>query len=201
MATENSGANENKKAGEAAKKLRPADGKAPLKKKKIIIVTGNSGRQGTGQRGAYSTGATGAYSSSGQRKPRPAGQSGQGGQGSQGGRGTARRDVPAGRGKTEQKPVPHKIIRPSVKPTQMEIDYHKPVQPVRQTRKAEEPAVLREESAALEVKAAEVTAQPVQPAEMPAQASAEAAVPETVPTAEPVRTEAPMNTESGGGAC
>ena len=196
MATENSGANENKKAGEAAKKLRPADGKAPLKKKKIIIVTGNSGRQGTGQRGAYSTGATGAYSSSGQRKPRPAGQSGQGGQGSQGGRGTARRDVPAGRGKTEQKPVPHKIIRPSVKPTQMEIDYHKPVQPVRQTRKAEEPAVLREESAALEVKAAEVTAQPVQPAEMPAQASAEAAVPETVPTAEPVRTEAPMNTES-----
>ena len=196
MATENSGANENKKAGEAAKKLRPADGKAPLKKKKIIIVTGNSGRQGTGQRGAYSTGATGAYSSSGQRKPRPAGQSGQGGQGSQGGRGTARRDVPAGRGKTEQKPVPHKIIRPSVKPTQMEIDYHKPVQPVRQTRKAEEPAVLREESAALEVKAAEVTAQPVQPAEMPAQASAEAAVPETVPTAEPVRTEAPVNTES-----
>ena len=169
MATENSGANENKKAGEAARKPRPADGKAPLKKKKIIIVTGNSSRQGTGQRGAYSTGGTGAYSSSGQRKPRPAGQSSQS---SQGGRGTARRDVPAGRGKTEPKPVPHKIIRPSVKPTQMEIDYHKPVQPVRQTRKAEEPAVLREESAALEAKAAEVTSQPVQPAEIPVQASA-----------------------------
>ena len=159
MATENSGANENKKAGEAAKKPRPADGKTPLKKKKIIIVTGNSSRQGTGQRGAYSTGGTGAYSSAGQRKPRPAGQSGQGGQGSQGGRSTSRRDVPAGRGKQEPKPVPHKIIRPSVKPTQMEIDYHKPVQPVRQPRKAEEPAVLREESAALDVKAAEAAVQ------------------------------------------
>ncbi len=40
MATENTGANENKKAGEAARKPRPADGKTPVKKKKIIIVTG-----------------------------------------------------------------------------------------------------------------------------------------------------------------
>ena len=59
MATENLGANENKKAGEAAKRPRPADGKAPVKKKKIIIVTGNSGssRQSSGQRGAYSSGS------------------------------------------------------------------------------------------------------------------------------------------------
>ena len=41
MATENTGANENKKAGEAARKPRPVDGKTPVKKKKIIIVTGN----------------------------------------------------------------------------------------------------------------------------------------------------------------
>ena len=40
MATENLGANENKKAGEGAKRPRPADGKTPVKKKKIIIVTG-----------------------------------------------------------------------------------------------------------------------------------------------------------------
>ena len=55
MATENTGANENKKAGEAARKPRPADGKTPVKKKKIIIVTGNSskGRQSSGQRSAY----------------------------------------------------------------------------------------------------------------------------------------------------
>ena len=53
MATENLGANENKKAGEV-KKVRPVDGKAPAKKKKIIIVTGNSSksRQSSGQRSA-----------------------------------------------------------------------------------------------------------------------------------------------------
>ena len=187
MATENTGANENKKAGEAAKKPRPADGKTPVKKKKIIIVTGNSNRQGSGQRGAYSTGGTGAYSSSGPRKPRPAGQ-GQGGQSSQSGRGTPRRETPAGRAKPEPRPVPHKIIRPSVKPTQMEVDFHKPVQPVRQPRKAEEPAVLREESAAVEAKAAEVTAQPVQAAEIPAMTPV--AVSEPAPIAEAEKTEA-----------
>ena len=59
MATENLGANENKKAGEAARKPRPADGKTPVKKKKIIIVTGNSSksRQSSGQRSAYSSGS------------------------------------------------------------------------------------------------------------------------------------------------
>ena len=86
MATENTGANENKKAGEAARKPRPADGKTPVKKKKIIIVTGNSSksRQSSGQRsayssGSYSSGAAGSFTSgtSGSgRKPRPAGQGG-----------------------------------------------------------------------------------------------------------------------------
>ena len=136
MATENLGANENKKAGEV-KKVRPVDGKAPAKKKKIIIVTGNSSksRQCSGQRGAYSSGSyssggTGAYSSGGARKQRPAGQTGQ------------RRDQSAAapRPRTEAKPVPHKIIRPSVKPTQMEVDFHKPEQVVRQPRKPEETA-------------------------------------------------------------
>ena len=136
MATENLGANENKKAGEV-KKVRPVDGKAPAKKKKIIIVTGNSSksRQSSGQRGAYSSGSyssggTGAYSSGGARKQRPAGQTGQ------------RRDQSAAapRPRTEAKPVPHKIIRPSVKPTQMEVDFHKPEQVVRQPRKPEETA-------------------------------------------------------------
>ncbi len=136
MATENLGANENKKAGEV-KKVRPVDGKAPAKKKKIIIVTGNSSksRQSSGQRGAYSSGSyssggTGAYSSGGARKQRPAGQTGQ------------RRDQSAAapRPRTEAKPVPHKIIRPSVKPTQMEVDFHKPEQAVRQPRKPEETA-------------------------------------------------------------
>ena len=192
MATENTGANENKKAGEAAKKPRPADGKTPVKKKKIIIVTGNSNRQGSGQRGAYSTGGTGAYSSSGPRKPRPAGQ----GQSGQSGRGTPRREAPAGRAKPEPKPVPHKIIRPSVKPTQMEVDFHKPVQPVRQPRKTEEPAVLREESAAVEAKAAEVTAQPVQAAEIPAMTPA--AVSEPAPIAEAEKTEAAAPVQTSG---
>ena len=141
MATENSGANENRKAGEAAKKPRTAaDGKAPVKKKKIIIVTGNSSksRQSSGQRGAYSSGSysnsgSGSFSSGSGRKTRPAGQ------------GSARRDQSAGRSKTEAKPVPHKIIRPSVKPTQMEVDFHKPEPAARQPRRQEETAPVKEE--------------------------------------------------------
>ena len=166
MATENTGANENKKAGEAARKPRPADGKTPVKKKKIIIVTGNSSksRQSSGQRsayssGSYSSGGTGSYTSGSGRKPRPAGQTG------------VRRDQTAGRPRTEAKPVPHKIIRPSVKPTQMEVDYHKPEQVTRQPRRTEEPA-----SAVSEVKAA---LEPVQ----------------AVPEAEPVKTAAVIEPE------
>ena len=160
MATENLGANENKKAGEGAKRPRPADGKTPVKKKKIIIVTGNSnkGRQSSGQRSAYSSGsyssgsAAGSYSSGGARKQRPAGQTG-----------GARRDAGTARPRTEAKPVPHKIIRPSVKPTQMEVDFHKPEPVVRRPKKVEETPV-----AAVEVNAAAqepVVQEIVQPAE------------------------------------
>ena len=160
MATENTGANENKKAGEAARKPRPADGKTPVKKKKIIIVTGNSSksRQSSGQRsayssGSYSSGGTGSYTSGSGRKPRPAGQTG------------ARRDQTAGRPRTEAKPVPHKIIRPSVKPTQMEVDYHKPEQVTRQPRRTEEPApAVSEVKAALEPVQAVPEAEPVKTA-------------------------------------
>ena len=160
MATENTGANENKKAGEAARKPRPADGKTPVKKKKIIIVTGNGskGRQSSGQRsayssGSYSSGGTGSYTSGSGRKPRPAGQTG------------ARRDQTAGRPRTEAKPVPHKIIRPSVKPTQMEVDYHKPEQVTRQPRRTEETApAVSEVKAALEPVRAVQEAEPVKTA-------------------------------------
>ena len=160
MATENTGANENKKAGEAARKPRPADGKTPVKKKKIIIVTGNSSksRQSSGQRsayssGSYSSGGTGSYTSGSGRKPRPAGQTG------------ARRDQTAGRPRTEAKPVPHKIIRPSVKPTQMEVDYHKPEQVTRQPRRTEETApAVSEVKAALEPVQAVPEAEPVKTA-------------------------------------
>ena len=160
MATENTGANENKKAGEAARKPRPADGKTPVKKKKIIIVTGNSSksRQSSGQRsayssGSYSSGGTGSYTSGSGRKPRPAGQTG------------ARRDQTAGRPRTEAKPVPHKIIRPSVKPTQMEVDYHKPEQVTRQPRRTEETApAVSEVKAALEPVQAVQEAEPVKTA-------------------------------------
>ena len=168
MATENLGANENKKAGEGAKRPRPADGKTPVKKKKIIIVTGNSnkGRQGSGQRSAYSSGsyssgsAAGSYSSGGARKQRPAGQAG-----------GARRDTGAARPRTEAKPVPHKIIRPSVKPTQMEVDFHKPEPVVRRPKKVEETPV-----AAVEVKTAAqepVVQEIVQPAEPVVEKAAE----------------------------
>ena len=166
MATENTGANENKKAGEAAKKPRPAaDGKAPVKKKKIIIVTGNSSksRQSSGQRGAYSSGSysstgTGSFSAGSGRKQRPAGQSG------------TRREQPAGRQKTEAKPVPHKIIRPTVKPTQMEVDFHKPEPVARQPRRQEETAPVAEEIKVQTPTAAETAAEPVKAVETPAAA-------------------------------
>ena len=180
MATENTGANENKKAGEAARKPRPADGKTPVKKKKIIIVTGNSSksRQSSGQRSAYSSGSysgagTGAFSSGSGRKPRPAGQGG------------ARRDQSAGRQKTEAKPAPHKIIRPSVKPTQMEVDYHKPEQTVRQPRRTEEAVPAAEE---IKVQTAPVeAAEPVKTAEKPEVRTAEPEVAKE--PAESVKTE------------
>ena len=179
MATENLGANENKKAGEGVKRPRPADGKTPVKKKRIIIVTGDGaqkGRQSSGQRGAYSSssrsyssGGTGAYSAGGPKKTKPAGQGG--------GQSSARRDGFGGRTRTETKAVPHKIIRPSVKPTQMEVDYHKPVQTPRQPRRTEEAAVRTEElknqdilqPAVQEQMAAEVTSEPAAAA-MPEQA-------------------------------
>ena len=170
MATENTGANENKKAGEAARKPRPADGKTPVKKKKIIIVTGNSSksRQSSGQRsayssGSYSSGGTGSFTSGSGRKPRPAGQTG------------ARRDQAAGRQKPEAKPVPHKIIRPSVKPTQMEVDFHKPEQVTRQPRKTQEAAPAAEEI--------KVTTAPVMPDAEPA-----------IPAAAPEEVKKPVET-------
>ena len=170
MATENTGANENKKAGEAARKPRPADGKTPVKKKKIIIVTGNGskGRQSSGQRsayssGSYSSGGTGSFTSGSGRKPRPAGQTG------------ARRDQAAGRQKPEAKPVPHKIIRPSVKPTQMEVDFHKPEQVTRQPRKTQEAAPAAEEI--------KVTTAPVMPDAEPA-----------IPAAAPEEVKKPVET-------
>ena len=184
MATENLGANENKKTGDAAKRPRPADGKTPVKKKKIIIVTGNSSknRQSSGQRGAYSSGSyssggTGSYSAGGNRKPRTSGQSGQGGQ---------RRDGAPGRARTEAKPVPHKIIRPTVKPTQMEVDFHKPAPAVRQPKKTEEPQAVVQtaaEEVVTNVPAPEIigAAEPVAETAKVVEPAAQAQVPNEVP--------------------
>ena len=156
MATENTGANENKKAGEGVKRPRPADGKTPAKKKRIIIVTGDGGakgRQSSGQRsaysssGAYSGGSSGSYSGGAGRNPKKTG-SGQSGQSAPR---REREGFAGGRARTESKPAPHKIIRPSVKPMTMEVDYHKPVAPQRQPRKTEEAVreqeVVRQEAA------------------------------------------------------
>ena len=123
MATENAGEKENKKAGEAAKKRSTAaDSKTPIKKKKIIIVTG-SGRKKSGQLASYSSGHT------------PTGDNG-----------AVRTEAPAGaetRPRREAIKVPHKIIRSSVKPTVMEVDFHKPKASVRKTKKTEEPVVSK----------------------------------------------------------
>ena len=136
--------------------MRPAapDGKAPVKKKKIIIVTGNAKtpRQG-GQRGAYSTGGGGSYQGAQGRRPgRPGDSASQQGQGGQRRREGGRSERP----QSAQQPV-HRIIKPSVRPTQMEVDYHKPVQqPVRRPRPEAEQPVQEVQTAAAAPAPAEV---------------------------------------------
>ena len=170
---------EDKTSGADAKKAA-ADGKKPAKKKKIIIVTGGN-TQG-GQRGAYSSGS-GAYNPGGAGGFRSGGTRG-GKTGSPAGSGTGggrsrqrndgkterpagqnrdggRRQSGAGRGRTQAPPV-HKLIKPTIRQTQMEVDFHKPVQQPRKAdnvKKAEaEAAAAREAAAAQEAAAAAAAA-------------------------------------------
>ncbi len=172
VAEEKKSVGENKKAAE--------DGKKPAKKKKIIIVTGGNAQGG--QRGAYSSGS-GAYnpgSGSSQRQGAGRGQARTGAGASAGannGRGRqrtdGRTDRPAGRdansgrrqggsgfgrGRSQAQPV-HKLIKPTIRQTQMEVDYHKPVQQPRKSdaaRKAAEAEALKAQQA--EAAAAEAAA-------------------------------------------
>ena len=173
----------------ASEGKKPAeDAKKPAKKKKIIIVTG-SNTQG-GQRGAYSSGS-GAYNPGGNASQGASGTNRSGGQGrggnrsagsgtAQGGRGrqqrpadgrtgdrnTARdggrnaRGANAGRGKSQAAPV-HKLIKPTIRQTQMEVDYRKPVQQPRKSdaaRKAEAEAEARKAAEAAAAAQAEAAA-------------------------------------------
>ena len=163
----------------AADEKKPAeDAKKPAKKKKIIIVTGGN-TQG-GQRGAYSSG-TGAYTSGGNggRGPRssaggrrgPGNGQAAGGKrpgdarsGRQGGRndGLSRSGSDrggrqgGGRGRTQSAAPVHKLIKPTIRQTQMEVDYHKPVQ---QPRKSEAVRRAEEEAAAAAARAAAAEAE------------------------------------------
>ena len=163
----------------AADEKKPAeDAKKPAKKKKIIIVTGGN-TQG-GQRGAYSSG-TGAYTSGGNggRGPRnsaggrrgPGNGQAAGGKrpgdarsGRQGGRndGLSRGGSDrggrqgGGRGRTQSAAPVHKLIKPTIRQTQMEVDYHKPVQ---QPRKSEAVRRAEEEAAAAAARAAAAEAE------------------------------------------
>ncbi len=187
---------EDKTSGADAKKAA-ADGKKPAKKKKIIIVTGGN-TQG-GQRGAYSSGS-GAYNPGGAGGFRSGGTRG-GKTGSPAGSGTGggrsrqrndgkterpagqnrdggRRQSGAGRGRTQAPPV-HKLIKPTIRQTQMEVDFHKPVQQPRKAdnvKKAEaEAAAAREAAAAQEAAAAEAAAREAEAAK----AAAAVPAPET----------------------
>ena len=170
----------------AADEKKPAeDAKKPAKKKKIIIVTGGN-TQG-GQRGAYSSGS-GAYTSGGNggRGPRN-GAGGRRGSGngqaaggdrsgpgdSRGGRQGGRSDSLSrggsdrggrqggGRGRTQSAAPVHKLIKPTIRQTQMEVDYHKPVQQPRKSeavRRAEEEAAAAAAAKAAEAEAAAASA-------------------------------------------
>ena len=143
-----------------------AEGKAPAKKKKIIIVTGNprGGKQG-GQRGAYSSGS-GSYSSGGGKsRERGSGSGGGRNDGNRrpqrsGGTGNSRRNSG---GRLEAQNV-YRPIRPTVVPSQMEVDFHKePVAP-KPTPKAEpvkEPVTAPAPEAAVSTAPAAETAAPV----------------------------------------
>ncbi len=184
MATENM---ENKKTGEGAAENGAA--KAPVKKKKIIIVTGNSGkgRQNSNQRSAYSSGSGSSGGQSGQgnnRRQRPAsGQSGQSGQRRDNNGGRNRSGAGASGGTARQNQTrqpqaqPHRLIKPTVKPVQMEVDYHKPVQPVRTTPrpKAQEEKPAAAQSAPTAEQNIVTAAQPAPAAEQAA-ASTEAKI-------------------------
>ena len=196
---------EDKTSGADAKKAA-ADGKKPAKKKKIIIVTGGN-TQG-GQRGAYSSGS-GAYNPGGAGGFRSGGTRG-GKAGSPAGSGTGggrprqrndgkgerpagqnrdggRRQSGAGRGRTQAPPV-HKLIKPTIRQTQMEVDFHKPVQQPRKAdnvKKAEaEAAAAREAAAAQEAAAAAAKEAEAAKAPVPAPAS-EAKAPAPVSEARP----------------
>ena len=191
-----SGAEE--KAASAEGKKPAEDAKKPAKKKKIIIVTG-SNTQG-GQRGAYSSGsgaynpAGGAsHGSYGQNRPGGQARSGQrsanaGGTAQAGGRGRQQRPGEgrtsdrnardgqrgtrggnAGRSRSQAAPV-RKLIKPTIRQTQMEVDYHKPAP---QPRKSE--AVRRAEAEEEARRAAEAAAAAKAAEEAAAKAAAAAA--------------------------
>ena len=195
----------------AADEKKPAeDAKKPAKKKKIIIVTGGN-TQG-GQRGAYSSG-TGAYTSGGNggRGPRN-GAGGRRGSGSgqaaggkrpgdsrsgrQGGRsdslsrgGSDRGGRQGGgRGRTQSAAPVHKLIKPTIRQTQMEVDYHKPVQQPRKSdavRRAEEEAAAAAAKAAAEAAAAKAAEAAAEEAKAEAASAAAAEKPAgTAPAAQ-----------------
>ena len=162
-----------------------AEGKAPAKKKKIIIVTGNprGGKQG-GQRGAYSSGS-GSYSSGGGNRERGSGSGGGRNDGNRrpqrsGGTGNSRRNSG---GRLEAQNV-YRPIRPTVVPSQMEVDFHKePVAP-KPTPKAEpvkEPVTAPAPEAAVSTAPAAETAAPVT---APESASVKAEAAPAAPAAE-----------------
>ncbi len=184
--------------------------KKPVKKKKIIIVTGGNAQGGqrgaySSGSGAYNPGgstASGSRQASaprGQSKAGAAGSTGSnsGGRGGQqqraaGGQGRDRAAAggargnrqgsgsgSSGRGRTQAQPV-HKLIKPTIRQTQMEVDFHKPVQQPRRS----EAAKKAEEAAALAAREQEVAALAAREQEAAAAAAAaralEAAKAETV---------------------
>ena len=165
-----------------------AEGKAPAKKKKIIIVTGNprGGKQG-GQRGAYSSGS-GPYSSGGGKSRERGSGSGAGrNDGNRrpqrsGGTGNSRRNSG---GRLEAQNV-YRPIRPTVVPSQMEVDFHKePVapKPAPKAEPVKEPVTAPAPEAAVSTAPAGETAAPVTAPEA-APAPAAPAAEKTAPAAE-----------------
>ena len=163
-----------------------AEGKAPAKKKKIIIVTGNprGGKQG-GQRGAYSSGS-GSYSSGGGKsRERGSGSGGGRNDGNRrpqrsGGTGNSRRNSG---GRLEAQNV-YRPIRPTVVPSQMEVDFHKePVapKPAPKAEPVKEPVTAPAPEAAVSTAPAAETAAPVT---APESASVKAEAAPAAPAAE-----------------
>ena len=155
----------------------------PVKKKKIIIVTG-------GNAAGKSQHAAGSYSAGGQSSRSGQGSSGAGAGNTRSSRGGQNRQNQA----QSSAGTAYRPIKPKTVPSQMSVDFHKPApQPARTARKAEEAPVKEQAGSAAAVTAAAAAAETVAEAKTAPEA-------QTTPAASAQKAQAPAVKETAAKA-